>query len=135
MSREIAAPGPVRAAGALVAVQGAAALVVAVITLVLGLSGGAPALVAFGEAGVYLVIAAAFLAPGVLLWRGVRGARNGAVFLQLLVLGGIWWGFDPIDSILVDVLFTAYCLAVLVLLLFLASSREWAMGLKEDQAG
>ncbi|EWM15908.1 hypothetical protein [Kutzneria sp. 744] len=132
MSREIAAPGPVRAAGALVTVQGIAAVVVAIVTVVLGLSGGAPALVAFGEAGVYVVIAAAFLVPGILLWRGTRGARNGAVFLQLLVLGGIWWGFDPIDSLAVDILFTAYCLAVLVLLLFLASSRAWAMGITEE---
>ena len=54
MSREIAAPGPVRVAGTLVTVQGIAALVVAVVTLVLGLSGGAPALVAFGEAGIYV---------------------------------------------------------------------------------
>ena len=135
MSREIAAPGPVRAAGALVAVQGVAALVVAVVTVVLGLSGGAPALVAFGEAGIYVVIAAAFLVPGILLYRGTRGARNGAVFLQLLVIGGIWWGFNPVDALVVDILLTVYCLAVLVMLLFLASSRAWAMGITEDQHG
>jgi hypothetical protein len=135
LSREIAAPGPVRAAGALVAVQGVAALVVAVVTVVLGLSGGAPALVAFGEAGIYVVIAAAFLVPGILLYRGTRGARNGAVFLQLLVIGGIWWGFNPVDALVVDVLLTVYCLAILIMLLFLASSRAWAMGITEDQHG
>ena len=106
-------------------------MVVAVVTLVLGLSGGAPAAVAFGEAGIYVVIAAAFLVPGVLLYRGTRGARNGAVFLQLLVIGGIWWGFDPVDALGVDILLTIYCLAVLVMLLFVASSRAWAMGLTE----
>jgi hypothetical protein len=116
----------------LVAGQGIAAVVVAVVTVVLGLSGGAPALVAFGEAGVYVVIAAAFLVPGILLWRGTRGARNAAVFLQLLVIGGIWWGFDPVDALAVDILLTAYCAAILVMLLFLASSRAWAMGLAED---
>ncbi|MFC0544199.1 hypothetical protein [Kutzneria chonburiensis] len=135
MSREIAAPGPVRVAGTLVTVQGIAALVVAVVTVVLGLSGGAPALVAFGEAGIYVVIAAAFLVPGILLYRGTRGARNGAVFLQLLVIGGIWWGFNPVDALVVDILLTVYCLAILVLLLFLASSRAWAMGITEDQHG
>jgi hypothetical protein len=133
LSREIAAPGPVRAAGALVAVQGIAALVVAVVTVVLGLSGGAPALVAFGEAGIYVVIAAAFLVPGILLYRGTRGARNAAVFLQLLVIGGIWWGFDPVDALAVDILLTVYCLAILVMLLFVASSRAWAMGITHDQ--
>ena len=133
MSREIAAPGPVRAAGVLVAMQGLVALVVAVIALVRGIAGGAPADLAYGEAGIFLVVAAAFIVPGVLLWQGRRGARNAAVFMQLLVLGGIWWGFDPIDSLVVDILLTAYCLAVLVLLLFLASAREWAMGVTEDQ--
>jgi hypothetical protein len=131
LSRENAAPGPVRAAGALVAGQGLAALVVAVVALVRGI-GGAAAAVAFGEAGMFLVIAAAFVVPGVLLWQGRRGARNAAVFLQLLVIGGIWWGFDPVDSVGVDVLFTIYSLAVLVLLLFLARSRAWAMGVTED---
>jgi hypothetical protein len=133
LSREIAAPGPVRVAGVLVAVQGVAALVVAVVALVRGLAGAAPAAVAYGEAGVFLVIAAAFAVPGVLLWQGRRGARNGAVFLQLLVIGGIWLGFNPAESVAVDVLFTVYCAAVLVLLLFLASSRAWAMGVPEDQ--
>jgi hypothetical protein len=132
LSREIAAPGPVRAAGALVAVQGIAAVVVAVVTLVLGLSGGAPAAVAFGEAGIYVVIAAAFLVPGVLLYRGTRGARNAAVFLQLLVIGGIWWGFNPVDALAVDIPLTVYCLAILVMLLFVESSRAWAMGISED---
>ena len=135
MSREIAAPGPVRVAGTLVTVQGIAALVVAVVTLVLGLSGGAPALVAFGEAGIYVVIAAAFLVPGILLYRGTRGARNGAVFLQLLVIGGIWWGFNPVDALAVDVPLTVYSVAILVMLLFIESSRTWAMGItKEDES-
>jgi hypothetical protein len=116
----------------MVAVQGVVALVVAVIALVRGIGGGAPADLAFGEAGIFLVVAAAFVVPGVLLWQGRRGARNAAVFLQLLVIGGIWWGFNPVDSVPVDILFTAYCAAVLVLLLFLASSRAWAMGLSED---
>lgn len=115
----------------LVAVQGLVALVVAVIALVRGI-GGAPATFAFGEAGVFLVIAAAFVVPGALLWQGRRGARNAAVFLQLLVLGGIWWGFNPVDSLAVDILFTVYTVAVLVLLLFLASSRAWAMGIGKD---
>jgi len=135
LSREIAAPGPVRVAGTLVTVQGIAALVVAVVTLVLGLSGGAPALVAFGEAGIYVVIAAAFLVPGILLYRGTRGARNGAVFLQLLVIGGIWWGFNPVDALAVDIPLTVYSVAILVMLLFIESSRAWAMGIaKEDES-
>jgi hypothetical protein len=125
LSREIAAPGPVRAAGALVFAQGVAALVVAVIALVRGIAGGAP--------GIFAVIALAFGAPGLLLWQGRRGARNGAVFLQLLVLGGVWYQFNPAESLPVDLLFTAYCLAVLVLL-FRASSRAWAMGVTEEES-
>jgi hypothetical protein len=132
LSREIAAPGPVRAAGALVFAQGVAALVVAVIALVRGIAGGAPADLAYGEAGIFAVIALAFGAPGLLLWQGRRGARNGAVFLQLLVLGGVWYQFNPAESLPVDLLFTAYCLAVLVLL-FRASSRAWAMGVTEEE--
>ena len=129
MSREVAAPGPVRAAGALVAGQGVAALVVAVVALVRAIAGGAPGQLAYGEAGIFLVIAIAFVAPGVLLWLGRRGARNGAVFLQLLLLGGVWYQFNPAESLAVDLAFTVYCLAVLVLL-FRRRSREWAMGVQ-----
>ncbi|MFI9384152.1 hypothetical protein [Kutzneria sp. NPDC052558] len=131
MSRENDAPGAVRAAGAMVAVEGLAALAVAVVGLVHGI-GGVPANLAYGLAGVYLVIAVACLVPGILLWQSRRGARNGAVFLQLLVVGGIWMGFNPVDSVPVDILFTAYCAAVLVLLLFLEPSRLWAMGIAKD---
>jgi hypothetical protein len=131
LSREIDAPGAVRAAGVMVAVQGLAALAVAVVGLVHGI-GGTPANLAYGLAGIYLVIAIACGVPGLLLWQGRRGARNAAVFLQLLVGGGIWLGFNPIDSLAVDILFTAYCAAVLVLLLFLEPSRLWAMGIAKD---
>ncbi|WP_211765303.1 hypothetical protein [Kutzneria sp. CA-103260] len=131
MSRENDAPGAVRAAGVMVAVQGLAALAVAVVALVHGI-GGVPANLAYGEAGIFVVIAIACGLPGVLLWQGRRGARNAAVFLQLLVVGGIWWGFNPVDSLPVDILFTAYCAAVLVLLLFLEPSRLWAMGIAKD---
>lgn len=120
-----------RAAGVLVAAQGLAAMAVAVIALVHGI-GGVPANLAFGLAGIFLVIAIACGLPGVLLWQGRRGARNAAVFLQLLVIGGVWMGFNPIDSVPVDILFTAYCAAVLVLLLFLEPSRLWAMGISKD---
>ncbi len=58
-----------------------------------------------------------------------------AAFRQLLVIGGSLVGVNPIDSALVDILATACCLAVLVLLLFLASSREWTMGVQEDRRG
>jgi hypothetical protein len=51
------------------------------------------------------------------------------------VIGGSLVGVNPIDSALVDILSTACCLAVLVLLLFLASSREWTMGVQEDRRG
>jgi hypothetical protein len=127
VSREVAAPAPVRAAGALVIVQGLAALVVAVVALVHGIAGGTPGQLAYGEAGIFLVIAIAFAVPGVLLWLGRRGARNGVVFLQLLLVGGIWYQFNPAESLGADVVFTAYCLAVLVPL-FLRPSRERAIG-------
>ncbi len=58
-----------------------------------------------------------------------------AAFRQLLVIGGSLVGVNPIDSELVDILSTVCCLAVLVLLLFLASSREWTMGVQEDRRG
>ena len=134
MSRENTAPGPVRAAGALVAVQGLATLVFVVIELVRGIAGLAPAGLAISLAAIYLVVAAACAVPGVLLWQGRRGARNAAVFLQLLLIGGVWLGFNPIDSVPTDILFTVYCLAVLVLLLFVRSSVTWAMGVSEDES-
>lgn len=131
--RDVDVPLAVRAAGGLVALQGLVSFVFAVLFLISGLSGGFLAKVAFGVAGIFLVIAAAFAVPGVLLWLGRRGARNGAVFMQLLLLGGVWYHYSQSESVLIDVGLTLWGGAVLVLL-FLAPSRAWAVGPSDSDA-
>ncbi|GAA0597921.1 hypothetical protein GCM10010174_11760 [Kutzneria viridogrisea] len=132
MPTETAAPGPVRLAGALVALQGLTALVYALFALVRGIFGLAYAGLAYGDAVAFLIIAVAFGAPGLLLLRGRRGARNAAVFVQLLVLGGVWYNFSPAEWVTLDLLISAWCVAVLVLL-FLAPSRHWYAPPQEDE--
>ena len=121
---EVSVPPTVRAAGALVGLQGLASFTVAVVLLVRAFSGGTYARIGFGEAIIFTVVAIAFAVPGILLLLGRRGARNAVVFLQILLLGGIWYQFSAVDSLLVDIGVTAWCLAVL-LLLFVGPSRYW----------
>jgi hypothetical protein len=129
--RDVEVPLPVRAAGVLVGLQGLASTVVAIVLLVRALGGGALAGLGLSEVVIFLIIAAAFAVPGVLLWLGRRGARNGAVFMQLLLLGGVWSQFSPAEWVALDLLITGWSAAVLVLL-FLAPSRAWAVGPSDE---
>ena len=92
-------PSVVRAAGALVAVEGVVALVVAVIYLVHAVSGTnqdvvrGPALGGFGyaTAGWFTIIGGAVLTAGWALLTGRRWGRGIAVFANLLLLGVAWY--------------------------------------------
>ncbi len=83
-------PRPVRGAGVVVAVQGVAAVVVAVTLVVLGVGGGDQR-VAFGTAGMFVLIGVALLAAGSALWADRRWGRGVAVFAQLLLLPVAWY--------------------------------------------
>jgi hypothetical protein len=80
----------VRATGALVLLEGLAALIFAV-ALVIGGIRGADAKIAYGTAGWFVLAGAAVSAAGWALWRGRRWGRGVAVFVQLLLLGVAWY--------------------------------------------
>jgi len=120
------APPAVRRAGVVVALEGAAGLVVAVVLVILGFDGGDPK-VAFGTAAWFLLVGGGVLAAGWALWTGRRWGRGVAVFAQLLLLPVAWYmavgSHRPEYGIPVAVI----ALTVLVLL-FSPSTLRWATG-------
>ncbi len=86
------APATVRQAAVLVALEGAAGVVAAVVYVVRGLAGSAePGLNNFGTAAWFAIIGGAVLAAGWALWTGRRWGRGVAVFAQLLLLPVSWY--------------------------------------------
>ena len=86
------APTTVRAAAALVGLEGAAGVVAAVVFLIRGLAGADQHIVnGFGNAAWFAVIGAALLAAAWALWTGRRWGRGIAVFAQLLLLPVTWY--------------------------------------------
>ncbi|MGV0625077.1 hypothetical protein [Mycolicibacter minnesotensis] len=85
-------PRAVLVAGLIVAVQGAASLIVAA-TLVLRALAGADQHTAngYGTAAWFAVIGAGVLAAGWALLRGRRGGRGMAVFANLILLPVAWY--------------------------------------------
>lgn len=85
-------PKTVRQAAVLVALEGAAGLLAAVVYVVSGLGGGdEPGMNKFGTAGWFAIIGAAVLAAAWALWTGRRWGRGVAVFAQLLLLPVSWY--------------------------------------------
>jgi hypothetical protein len=88
----VSAPGAVRGAGLIVAVQGAAALVMAATLAVRGLAGGDQhAINGWGTAAWFALVGAAVLAAGYALISGRRWGRGLGVFTQLLLLPVSWY--------------------------------------------
>lgn len=86
------APAAVRAAGLLVAVQGAAALITAAALAVRGLAGADQRVVGgLSLAACFAVLGAGVLAAGSALLRGRRWGRGAAVFTNLLLLPVSWY--------------------------------------------
>ncbi|MDT5248016.1 MAG: hypothetical protein QOJ28_650 [Mycobacterium sp.] len=123
----VPSPATVRQAGVVVALQGAAAVLVAVVLVVRHLAGteDPPWLSGFGTAAWFAIMGAAVLAAGWALWTGRRWGRGLAVFAQLLLLPVAWymavgshqWGYGvPVAVVAVAVL----------VLLFSPSTLQWA---------
>lgn len=120
------APGTVRACGALVAVEGLAALAFAIAVLVeafgrpTGSSGNL-----YGEAGFFAVLAIAVLAVAAGLVLGQRWSRTPAALVQILLIAVAWYAIGS--------RFTAFAIVTIVLavvtlvLLFTARARAWAV--------
>lgn len=125
------APWTVRAAGALVTVQGLLAAAIGVALLLRPLVAEADVDIALGGALWFAVIAAAMIAVGVALWRGRHGARSPAIVTEALLLGVAWYAAGPSSQPAYGIPGGLYCLAVLVLL-FCAPTGRWMYGTVPD---
>jgi hypothetical protein len=117
-------PRTVRIAGVLVCLQGLIGVVFAVVLIiqpgVLSLADRA------GEAGFFLLMAAAVIGFGVALVLGKRGARSPAIVVELLLTGIAGYVTVPSRQAGWGILIAAFCIYTLYLLLN-ANVRDWAM--------
>lgn len=119
------APLTIRAAGGAVAVQGAAAVVVAVVLLIrtVGTNGNS-ASVGYGTAGLFVVLGGGVLAAGVVLARSMPGGRGPALVVQVLLLPVAWSLLTASDQVIAGVVLGLVALGIIVLLLA-GPSRRW----------
>lgn len=115
-------------AGVLVALQGLAGVVVAVVLGVRTL-GADPARLYYGlaESGIFLLLGAAVAGIGYGLVRGVHGCRSPAIVLQLLLLPVIYSLLGPSRQLLWGIGCGLLVLATFLLLIS-EQSRRWSMG-------
>jgi hypothetical protein len=121
----VPAPTTVRQAAVLVALEGAAGIVAAVVYLVSGALGGdEPGLNVFGTAAWFAMVGGGVLAAGWALWTGRRWGRGVAVFAQLLLLPVSWYVAVGSHQWAYGVPIAAVALITLVLL-FSPSALQW----------
>jgi peptidoglycan/LPS O-acetylase OafA/YrhL len=122
------APSTVRAAGVIVAVQGVAALVMAVVLVVRGIAGADQRVVnGLGTAAWFVLVGGVVLAAGRALVLGKRWGRGVGVFTQLLLLPVAWYlgvgSHRPAFGVPLGIV----ALGVLALL-FTPAAVRWAAG-------
>lgn len=120
-------PGPVRAAGVLVGLQGLAGVTIAIGLLVAAGGGSSGSVSVAGTAAWLAGFGVILLAVGAHLVRGRQGARSPAIVAQLLLLGVCWYAAGPSSQPSYGVPAAAFCVLVLVLL-FRPSALRWAAG-------
>ena len=107
------------------ALEGAAALIAAVVFVVRALAGADQHVVSgFGNAAWFAVIGAAVLAAAWALWTGRRWGRGIAVFAQLLLLPVTWYIGVGSHQWFYAVPIAVVAVAVLVLL-FSPATLQW----------
>ncbi len=121
-------PKAARVAGVIVGLQGLVGVVFAVVLLVA--PGSLRLSDRLGEAGFFLVIAAAVVALGVALVLGKRGARSPVVVTELILLGIAGYVSVPSSQLEWGIPIAAVCVYTLYLLLS-APVREWVMATSE----
>ncbi len=120
-------PQAVRRAAALVALQGAALMLGAVVFVVRGLGGADRRIVdGFGNALWFGLVAAAVLGAAWALWRGRRWGRGIAVFTQMLILPATWYAGVGSHRWVYAVPVAAVSVLILVLLFSPATLRWWS---------
>jgi len=121
----VPSPSTVRQAAVLVALEGAAGLVAAMVYVVSGLAGpNEPGLNKFGTAAWFAFIGAGVLAAAWALWTGRRWGRGIAVFAQLLLLPVAWYVAVGSHQWLYGIPVAAVALITLGLL-FSPSALQW----------
>ncbi|MFP5020015.1 hypothetical protein [Pseudonocardia phyllosphaerae] len=124
----VPAPHNVRIAGALVALQGVVAAVVAVVLAVRAVGDGGPRLYyGLAEAGMFLLLAAAVAGVGYGLVRGVHGCRSPAIVIELLLFGVVYSLLGPSHQLVWGIVVGLVVLATFLLLIS-EQSRQWSMG-------
>lgn len=122
----VPSPATVRQAAVLVALEGAAGVIVAVVLVVRGLVGADQHIVSgFGTAAWFAIIGGGVLAAGWALWSGRRWGRGVAVFAQLLLLPVAWYIAVGSHQWLYGIPIAVVALLTLVLL-FSPSALQWA---------
>ena len=121
-------PPQVRIAGAIVALEGIAAVVFAVALGARAAAADLPFGFVLGEAGYFAVIGLALLGVGYGLLSGRRWARTPAIVTQLLLLPVVYSLIGPSQQLLIGIC-TGVVVAGTFLLLISERSREWSMGL------
>ncbi|GAB3458931.1 hypothetical protein [Actinophytocola sediminis] len=128
------APVTVRGAGVIVGLQGLVGIGFAVALLIRAMGGASTeGNNIYGQVGYFAVIGAAVVAVGVALVLGNHWARSPAMVIELLLLGVAWYAFGPSGRPEIGLPVGVLCVVVLYLL-FSARSREWVMGVEEDDS-
>jgi hypothetical protein len=122
------APWQVRAAGAVVGLQGLLGVGFAVALAVRAGGSSAPVGAVLGEAGYFAIIGIALLLVGIGLLTGRRWARTPAIVTQLLLLPVVYSLIGPSRQLVLGIV-TGVVVVATFLLLISEASREWSMGL------
>lgn len=121
----VPSPTTVRQAAVLVALEGLAGVVVAVVYVISGLAGAEEAgLNKFGTAGWFLIVGGGVLAAGWALWTGRRWGRGIAVFAQLLLLPVAYYVAVGSQQWVYGIPIAVIAMATLAML-FSRSAIEW----------
>lgn len=121
-----ATPAPVRGAGLIVAVQGAAGLVMAAVLAIRRLGGADQrGINGLGTALWFALVGAAVLAAGFALISGRRWGRGLAIFTQLLLLPVAWYLTTGSDRPHFGIPLGALALTALIAL-FVPAATRWA---------
>ncbi|HEX2401164.1 MAG TPA: hypothetical protein VHJ79_14445 [Mycobacterium sp.] len=130
----VPSPTTVRQAAVVVALEGAALVVVAAVLVVRHLAGVEehPWLSGYGTAAWFVIMGSAVLAAGWALWTGRRWGRGIAVFAQLLLMPVAWYMAVGSHQWLYGVPVGLAALATLALL-FSPSALQW-LGAQDSSA-
>lgn len=129
----VPSPSTVRQAAVLVALEGAAGVVAAVVFLLRGLLGADQHVVnGFGNAVWFGIVGGGVLAAGWALWTGRRWGRGIAVFAQLLLLPVTWYVAVGSHQWFYGIPIAVIAVAALVML-FSPSALQW-LGAQDSAA-